>query len=131
MKHWVILGFLLFQLSLAQLCITELQSVVPEDLSVQATGNDATLLIQRAIEILEPALPRLAYLPDPFDYRDNPSAVYVAEHGLLPAIWEPDTLVFEVWQEMVIGLAAWYDLDIEISQDLSLAGLIQTLASPY
>ncbi len=127
MNYWVILAVLFFHVTWAQMCTPELQSVLSEDLQMQATGNDATLLIQRAVEILEPALPRLAYLPDPFEYIDSPSAVFAAEHGLLPALWEPSILPFEVWQEMVIGLAAWYDLELTVSPDLSRVGLIQTL----
>jgi hypothetical protein len=129
-KRSIILLFLGFHFSFAQLCTSELESLFPnQDLQQPATGNDAALLIQRGIEILEPALPRLAYLPDPFDYVDNAAAVYVAEHGLLPALWEPEHLPFEVWQEMVIGLAAWYDLGPTLSQDLTRADLIQTLSA--
>ena len=105
------------------------ETLSDKDLLVQATGVDATNFIQRAVEVLEPALPRLAYLPDPFDYMDVPSAVFAAEHGLLPALWEPDTLSFEVWQEMVIGLSAWYDISVDIGQDLTRAGVLQTLDS--
>jgi hypothetical protein len=128
-KHLILLLFLAFPLSVAQLCTTELESVLlNQDLQQVATGHDAAQLIQRTIEILEPALPRLAYLPDPFDYAEVSAAVYLGEHGLLPAIWEPETLAFEVWQEMVIGLAAWFDLRPRILPELSKVSLIQTLS---
>lgn len=127
MKYWLALSVVCVHLSLAQPCTSELHSVVPDDLQAPATGQDAAQLVQKTIEILEPALPRLAYLPEPFEHEDHPAAVYVAEHGLLPALWEPEALTFEVWQEMVIGLSAWYGLKPDIKPDLSRAGLVQTL----
>jgi hypothetical protein len=130
MKHWLLFGLLVCQLTFAQMCSAELRgTLTDDDLQTPATGVDAADFIHQAVEVLEPALPRLAYLPDPFDYMDIPSAVFTAEHGLLPALWEPGTLSFEVWQEMVIGLAAWYDINVDISPDLTKAGLLQTLES--
>lgn len=115
-------------LSLAQTCATELRgNLTDEALQETATGTDAVTFLQRAMQLLEPALPKLAYLPDDFAYLDNEAAVYVGTRGLLPAIWEPDTLTLDVWQRLVRGLAAWYDLEPNINEDLTKANLIATL----
>jgi hypothetical protein len=114
--------------SVAQPCATELRGdLTDQALQESATGSDAALFMQRAMQLLEPALPKLAYLPSDFAYTDNEAAVYVGTRGLLPATWNPDGLTFEVWQEMVQGLAHWYDLTLEVSDDLSRASLLATL----
>jgi hypothetical protein len=115
-------------LALAQTCTTELRGdLTDEALQETATGADVVIFMQRAMQLLEPALPKLAYLPNDFAYLDNEAAVYVGTRGLLPAIWEPDTLTLEVWERLVRGLAAWYDLEPTISEDLTKANLIATL----
>jgi hypothetical protein len=122
--------FLLLSVSLplAQTCATELRGdLTDEALQETATGTDAVTFLQKAMQLLEPALPKLAYLPDDFAYLDNEAAVYVGTRGLLPAIWEPDTLTLDVWQRLVRGLGAWYDLEPNINGDLTRANLIATL----
>jgi hypothetical protein len=114
--------------SFAQTCATELRGdLTDEALQEAATGTDAVTFMQRAMQLLEPALPKLAYLPNDFAYLDNEAAVYVGTRGLLPALWEPDTLTFDVWQRLVQGLAAWYDLEPQLNDDLTKANLIATL----
>ncbi len=128
MKYVFIFFCLLLSFSLAQTCATELRGDLSDEaLQETATGGDAVTFMQRAMQLLEPALPKLAYLPDDFAYLDNEAAVYVGTRGLLPAIWEPDTLTGDVWQQLVRGLAAWYDLEPTISDDLTKANLIATL----
>jgi hypothetical protein len=128
MKYLLVFLCLLLPFSLAQICATELRGDLSDEaLQETATGGDAVVFMQRAMQLLEPALPKLAYLPDDFAYLDNEAAVYVGTRGLLPAIWEPDTLTPDVWQQLVQGLASWYDLEPQLSNDLTNANLIATL----
>jgi hypothetical protein len=118
----------ILSLASAQTCATELRGdLTDEALAEPATGTDAVIFMQRAMQLLEPALPKLAYLPDDFAYLDNEAAIYVGTRGLLPATWEPATLTPEVWQDLVQGLAAWYDLELETNNDLTKAGLLTTM----
>jgi hypothetical protein len=117
-------------LTLSQTCTPELRGDLSDEaLSEPATGADAAVFMERAMKLLEPAMPKLAYLPSDFAYLDNRAAVYVGTRALLPAIWQPDTLTAEVWQELVQGLANWYDLEPPAATDLSKGGLITTLDS--
>jgi hypothetical protein len=128
MRFLLILVMFIFPSSLSQTCATELRADLSDEaLQETATGTDAVVFMQRAMQLLEPALPKLAYLPNDFAYLDNDAAVYVGTRGLLPANWQPDTLTLGVWQELIQGLAAWYDLEPEISDDLTKAGLLATL----
>ncbi len=129
MMRFFIASIVLFlTFPIAQTCSVELRGDLSDEALLEpATGTDAVVFMQRAMTLLEPALPKLAYLPDDFAYLDNEAAVYVGTHGLLPVNWQPDTLTPEVWQELVRGLAAWYDLEPQISDDLSKANLIATL----
>lgn len=112
----------------AQTCVPELRGdLTDEALQETATGSDGVLFMQRAMKLLEPALPKLAYLPSDFAYTDNEAAVYVGTRGLLPAAWEPDALTFDVWQDMVQGLANWYDLSPKLNNTLTKASLVETL----
>lgn len=127
-RFFLAIVLLLGTFSLAQTCATELRGELSDEaLQETATGGDAVVFMQRAMQLLEPALPKLAYLPNDFAYLDNEPAVYVGTRGLLPAIWEPDTLTLEVWERLVGGLATWYDLEPTISEDLTRANLIATL----
>jgi hypothetical protein len=120
--------FFISTLALSQTCYTELRGdFTDETLLGPATGTDAVIFMQRAMTLLEPAMPKLAYLPSDFAYLDNEAAVYVGTRGLLPAFWEPDTLTPEMWQDLVQGLANWYDLEPISTPDLSKASLIATL----
>jgi hypothetical protein len=119
---------LIGSLTVAQTCSAELRGDLSDEaLQEFATGTDAVVFMQRAMQLLEPALPKLAYLPNDFAYLDNNAAVYVGTRGLLPVNWEPDTLTLGVWQELIQGLGAWYDLEPELSDDLTRAGLLTTL----
>jgi hypothetical protein len=113
----------------AQTCTNELRGdLTDEALLEPATGTDAVVFMQRAMRLLEPALPKLAYLPSDFAYLDNEAAVYVGTRGLLPAFWEPDVLTPETWQDLAQGLANWYDLEVEVTTDLTKGNLIAALA---
>ena len=83
---------LIGSLTVAQTCSAELRADLSDEaLQETATGTDSVVFMQRAMQLLEPALPKLAYLPNDFAYLDNDAAVYVGTRGLLPANWQPDT----------------------------------------
>ncbi|MGL4609737.1 MAG: hypothetical protein ACRCYY_08650 [Trueperaceae bacterium] len=122
------LTLLSFSFLLAQTCTTELRGDLSDEaLREPATGTDAVVFLARALKLLEPALPKLAHLPSDFAYLDNEAAVFVGTRGLLSGQWKPDTLKFDVWQKMVKQLASWYDLELDVSDDLSRAGVLATL----
>jgi hypothetical protein len=128
MKRFLIGLWFLTSLVVAQQCTNELRGdLSDETLQEIATGTDAVLLMERAMKLLEPAMPKLAYLPSDFAYLDNEAAVYVGTRGLLPAFWEPEVLTSDSWQALVQGLANWYDLEPIVTPDLSKASLITTL----
>jgi hypothetical protein len=128
MWRFLIIFLALSSLAFSQTCTTELRGdLTDEALLKPATGTDAVIFMQRAMTLLEPAMPKLAYLPSDFAYPDNEAAVYVGTRGLLPAYWEPEVLTPEIWQELVGGLANWYDLEPAASPDLSKGSLIATL----
>lgn len=122
------LGLFVVSVALSQTCRAELRGDLSDEaMREPATSTDAVVFMQRAMTLLEPALPKLAYLPSDFAYLENEAAVYVGTRGLLPAFWEPDALTSEVWQELVQGLASWYDLEPIATPDLTKASLIATL----
>lgn len=129
LRLWVCLFvFAGVNVSFSQMCVTELRGDLSDEALLEpATGTDAALFMERAMKLLEPAMPKLAYLASDFAYLDNEAAVYVGTRGLLPALWEPDTLTPEVWQQLVQGLAAWYDLEPAPTPDLTKGSLIATL----
>ncbi len=127
---WRFLGifYILSSIAFSQSCLPELRGELSDEALLEpATGTDAVVFIQRAMTLLEPALPKLAYLPSDFAYLDNEAAVYVGTRGLLSPFWEPDTLTPESWQDLVQGLAGWYDLEPIATPDLKKASLIATL----
>ncbi len=128
MFRWLIALVLLFPFVSAQQCLSELRGNLSDEVLLEpATGTDAVVFMQRAMRLLEPALPKLAYLPSDFAYLDNEAAVYIGTRGLLPAFWEPNTLTSEMWQDLVQGLANWYDLEAISTPDLSKGSLIAAL----
>ena len=104
-----------FSTSFAQRCLSELQAGTSQDeLADPATGRDAALYLERAVDLLEPVLPPLFTVGDvPVSSEDDSydSVRFLAERGLLPGTWDADTLAPETWAAMVSGVADWYDLD--------------------
>jgi hypothetical protein len=128
MWRFLLVLFVLFPYASSQTCMADLRGdLTDEALSEPATGADAALFMERAMKLLEPALPKLSYLPSDFAYLDNEAAVYVGTRALLPAVWEPDSLTPEVWQELAQGLANWYDLEPIPTADLTKGSLVATL----
>jgi hypothetical protein len=128
-RNAALLVFLLVSATgFSQTCTAELRGDLSDEALLEpATGTDAVIFMQRAMTLLEPAMPKLAYLPSDFAYPENEAAVYVGTRGLLPASWEPEALTPEIWQELVQGLAAWYDLEPATTTDLTKGNLIATL----
>ncbi|MFO7545069.1 MAG: hypothetical protein R6W77_06200 [Trueperaceae bacterium] len=99
----------------AQVCVQELRTSL-SDLSLErpATGIDAALLLRRAVELVEPALPRLIANPtvalDP-GHPDYGAVLYLAERKLLPARWQPGQLDGATWATMLDRFLTWYRLD--------------------
>ena len=121
-----LLTFLLLSTAFAQTCLSELQAGLSQDeLADPATGRDAALYLERAVNLLEPVLPPLANIGDlPLTGEDDAySAVrFLAERNLLPGSWEADTLAPETWAEMVSGVSAWYGFDLsEVTADNAVA----------
>ncbi len=115
---------LLLSTTFAQQCLSELQADIPQnELSDPATGRDAALYLQRAVDLLEPVLPALFTIDDvPLEAEDADYEVvrFLAERGLLPATWEADSLSPETWTEMVSNVASWYNLsdNLGISEEV-------------
>jgi len=98
----------------AQICVTELRASLT-DLSTDraATGIDAALVLERAVELVEPALPKLAVVHDLPIAASSPYADdvrYLAERKLLPASWRPDRIDTATWQSMLDRFQSWYKL---------------------
>jgi hypothetical protein len=128
MWRFLIITSVVLSFGYAQTCVSELRGdLSDESLLEPATGADAVVFMERAMKLLEPAMPKLAYLPSDFAYLDNEAAVYVGTRALLPALWEPEVLTPEVWQELVQGLANWYDLTATTTPDLTKGSLIAAL----
>lgn len=98
----------------SQQCLSELQAdLSPDELSDPATGRDAAVFLERAVNLLEPVLPPLATasdLPVAADDADYDTVRFLAERRLLPANWNADTLAPETWTEMTSSVASWYTL---------------------
>lgn len=130
----LVLVMLTLNAALAQTCRAELQAgLSAEELAQPATGVQAAELLERAVKLLEPALPPLrSALPTPLLEPGEAgfnAATFLLERGLLPGSWQPNSLSLGSWREMLQGLASWYRLAaLEPSGDLSLAGLLNDLS---
>lgn len=101
--------------ALAQRCGGELaaaleRSTTPEHVS----GVEGVAVVRAAVELLEPALPRMRLGSPSGVARGEPGfddALFLHERNLLPEGWRPDTLARPVWQEIARRLLAWYGLD--------------------
>lgn len=98
----------------ADICRPELLGTLTDtELDRPATGSDAAMLLKRAIELIEPALPalrRASSLPVDDGHPAYSSVRYLHERRLLPATWNPDSIEASVWQEMLSEFMAWYKL---------------------
>jgi hypothetical protein len=66
------------------------------------------------VELLEPVLPQLASASVPLDPHDPDYETLrlLAQHRLLPAEWQPESLSVTAWREMLRRLAAWYGVTV-------------------
>lgn len=99
--------------ALAGRCEAELSGAaerLPADLPL---GVFAAEMLTAAVELVEPALPPLAWVaeePLPADAAGAGAAAYLAERELLPAAWDPVELSRAAWDEMLSRFLAWYGL---------------------
>lgn len=100
--------------SAAEICRPELLGTLTDtELDRPATGADAAMLLKRAVELIEPALPTLRRanaLPVESGHPAYSSVRYLHERRLLPAAWDPESIDAAVWQEMLSGFMGWYKL---------------------
>lgn len=98
----------------AHVCQAELRDVVTEEaLSAAPTGIDAALVLKRAVELVEPALPpfdRSLEAPLPKDHPNYAAIKYLSERELLPAAWQPEELDGPTWSVMLSTFLSWYQL---------------------
>jgi len=98
----------------AQACIAELRADEGgADLQVSANGRDAVRYMARAVQLLEPVLPRFDVTDNLPIGEDDPAyddARYLLERRLLPASWQPDDIDLATWQTMLTRMGRWYDL---------------------
>lgn len=110
----VLLCVLVGSLAFASVCEAELRdSLAGWDEAGVATGLDAARVLERAVTLVEPALPRLAVVGDlPIDpgHAALDTVRYLAERRLLPPDWDPDTISAEAWSAMLSRFLAWYGL---------------------
>lgn len=88
--------------------------MLPEgSLQRPATGVDAALLMKRAVNLVEPALPALSYgteAPLPPDDPNYDVVSYLSHRQLLPETWEAGELAAEAWSSMLSTFLGWYQL---------------------
>lgn len=117
----------------AQVCVQELRSSL-SDLGLErpASGIDGALLLRRAVELVEPALPRLranASVPLDEAHPDHPAVRFLAERKLLPDGWRPDALDGDTWATMLERFLAWYHLDASrVDTPASVADAVDDMA---
>jgi len=110
---------LTLQIALSQVCYDELtQDFDQTTLSDRATGHDAALLMSRALEIIEPAMPPFqAGIDDnqalnavPTDHPHYDLYKFVSHRFLLPNTWNPDEIVRDPVHRMFKRIHGWYKL---------------------
>lgn len=110
-----VLLLLLAPLAAAQVCREELAGALEGGVSDRpATGVDAALVLRRAVQLVEPALPALTRTGEVGLDREHPAygAVrYLKARGLLPPSWGPEELSADAWREMNARFLAWYRLE--------------------
>jgi len=94
------------------ICVPELRDALT-DLSTDrpATGVDAALVVERAVRLVEPALPRMVAVNDVPIAKGAPhydDVLYLAERRLLPGSWKPGPIDAKTWQAMLDRFQSWY-----------------------
>ncbi len=121
--------------AIAQVCATELMEALPDagaTLQRPATGVDAALVLKRAVELVEPALPPLQYdKPVPLDNADPDyqAVKYLVERKLLPKAWSKEELTAETWSGMLSAFLAWYKLPaVHVEAPAAVDGLLADMS---
>lgn len=119
------------QLAAAQVCQEELVGALLDDqLDRPATGLDAALLMERAVSLVEPALPAMMR-PNVGVAEDHPAYAAVrkvATWGLLPNDWTPDELSGDTWRVMNRRFLGWYSEERPLPNGAGTVGeLVQDL----
>lgn len=136
-RLFLLVLLLLLPFGVAQRCLDELRAGLPNDaLSETASGRDAVRMLKRAVDLLEPTLPPLnnRTLPSALAPDDSAldEALFLAERGLLPPDWQPDTIAPAVWRTMLERVSRWYEqpLTVNIAADetLSMGNLVADLS---
>jgi len=96
----------------APICQPELRDGLT-DLSIDrpATGIDAALVLERAVKLVEPALPPLVQVDKLPVAPGTPHADdvrYLAERRLLPGGWTPASIDAKTWNAMLSRFEGWY-----------------------
>jgi len=106
--------FALLPLAAAQVCRSELRSaLVNLELSRPATGVDAALVLRRAVDLVEPALPALrggSAIPIAESHVGYASVRFLHRRKLLPEAWVEGELTADTWQAMLAAFLGWYGL---------------------
>lgn len=117
----------------AQVCRAELtDALLDGDLGRRPTGIDAALVLQRAVSLVEPALPQLrrgGSIPLDAEHPAYGAAKYLQDRKLLAANWTPEDLSVDSWNAMLGDFMAWYKLgDPGVDTPASVADLIDDAA---
>ncbi len=108
----ILLAVLVSSAAAAPICVPELRDALT-DLSTDrpATGVDAALVVERAVRLVEPALPRMVAVNDVPIAKNAPhyaDVLYLAERRLLPGSWKPGPIDAKTWQAMLDRFQSWY-----------------------
>lgn len=137
-SHPVLAAFVVLALSTvaaaaaaeAPICQSELRAALT-DLSVDrpATGIDAALVLERAVKLVEPALPpfvRVSDAPVPKDSPHYDDVLYLAERRLLPGSWKPGAIDAKTWKGMLDRFQGWYKVKGgQVAQPATVSDLIR------
>lgn len=118
----------------AQVCRPELTAALLDgDLSRPATGIDAALVLQRAVTLVEPALPQLrrgGNIPLDSDHPAFTATKYLQDRKLLAPNWTPESIDGQSWNAMLTDFKAWYNLrDPQVDAPTTVADLIDDTAT--
>jgi len=101
-------------LAAAQVCRSELRSALANlEPARPATGVDAALILRRAVDLVEPALPALrgvGAVPIAEDHVGYPAVRFLQQRKLLPDGWSESELTAETWRAMLAAFLDWYGL---------------------
>ena len=131
MRILFVVIILFFSISLAQDCFLELsQNWTDEELAGQVTNLEAAVLVQRAVDLLEPNLPQITSVPFDFDLSlddENYQLIrFLIERDLMD--YQNDLQEDGIKNRLLNRLRSWYGLPaIEIGDDLTRLELIQII----